>query len=302
MRTRLLWYLALPALLFSLIIGAGWAQPPKGNPKDEAALEKNARAFVEAFHKGDARAVAAFWAPEGDYTDQTGRYLKGRDAIEKAFQGFFAENKGLKLRIESLSLRFLSPDVAIEDGVTEVFAPDGAPPSRARYNIVHVKKDDQWLLGSVRDTPFAPPSNYEHLRGLEWALGDWAGEANQGEVERLAVAWSENQNFLLATFTTTVRNLSVGQATQWIGWDPVAKQIRSWIFDASGGFGEGSWTKDGNKWSLKTASVLQDGKKAATTYVVTRVDADTLSLQLRDRSVDGNRVPDTKEVKLKRVK
>ena len=81
MRTRLLWYLALPAMLFGLIVGSGWAQPPKGNPKDEAALEKNARAFVEAFHKGDARAVAAFWAPEGDYTDQTGRYLKGRDAI-----------------------------------------------------------------------------------------------------------------------------------------------------------------------------------------------------------------------------
>lgn len=302
MKTRLLWFLALLAMTFSLTALSGLAQQPKANPKEEAALQKNAEAFIEAFHKGDAKALAAFWAPEGDYTDQTGRHLKGREAIAKAFQGFFAEHKGLKLRIDSFSLRFVTPEVAIEDGVTEVIAPEGAPPSRARYTIVHVKKDDQWLLGSVRDTPFAPPSNYEHLRGLEWTLGDWSGEANQGEVERLSVAWSENQNFLLATFTTTAGNISVGSATQWIGWDPVAKRIRSWIFDASGGFGEGAWTQEGNQWVLKTTSVLQDGKKATTTYLVKRGAADTLTLQLRERSVEGNRLPDSKEVKLKRVK
>ena len=29
--------------------------------------------------------------------------------------------------------------------------------------------------------------------------------------------------------------------TQRIGWDPAAKQIRSWEFDSEGGFGEGTW-------------------------------------------------------------
>src|SRR5262245_60083152 len=126
MRIRLLRYLAFPALLLSLAARPAVAQPAKGNPKEEAALQKNAEAFVEAFHKGDAKALAAFWAPEGDYTTQTGRHLKGREAIEKAFQAFFAENKGLKLRVDSFSLRFLTPEVAIEDGVTEVIPPEGA--------------------------------------------------------------------------------------------------------------------------------------------------------------------------------
>jgi uncharacterized protein (TIGR02246 family) len=274
----------------------------EGDPKDKAAIQRNGEAFVEAFHKGDARALAAFWTPDGDYTDETGRHLKGREAIAKAFEQYFSENKGLKLGIESQSLRFLTPDVAIEDGVTEVISPNGGPPSRARYSIVHVKKNGQWFLSSVHDSAFVPPSNREHLHGLEWAIGEWAGEADKGEAERLTVAWAENQNFLVATFQRTSGDMVVAGATQWIGWDPLAKRVRSWIFDAAGGFGEGSWSQEGQKWVIKTHSVLQDGKKATATFIVTPVDADTLSLQARDRNVESKPIPDSPEVKLKRVK
>jgi uncharacterized protein (TIGR02246 family) len=122
------------------LVSAGQTE---GDSKDKTALQKNGEAFVEAFHKGDARALAAFWTPDGDYTDETGRHLKGREAIEKAFQQYFAENKGLKLRIDSQSLRFVTPDVAIEDGITEVISPNGEPPSRTRYSIVHARKEGQ---------------------------------------------------------------------------------------------------------------------------------------------------------------
>jgi uncharacterized protein (TIGR02246 family) len=279
-----------------------FAAQVEGDAKDKAALQRNGEAFVEAFHKGDARALAAFWTPNGDYTDETGRHLKGREAIEKAFEQYFAENKGLKLRIESQSLRFVTPDVAIEEGITEVISPNGGPPSRDRYSIVHVKREGQWLLGSVQDVAFVPPSNREHLHGLAWAIGDWAGEAGQGEAERLAVTWAENENFVIANFARTSGDTPVAGATQWIGWDPLEKRVRSWVFDATGGFGEGSWTQDGNKWVVKTHSVLQDGKKATATHIVTHVDADTLSLQARDRTVEGKPIPDGPEIKLKRVK
>jgi uncharacterized protein (TIGR02246 family) len=185
----------------------------EGDPKDKAAIQRNGEGFVEAFHKGDARALAAFWTPDGGYTDETGRHLKGREAIEKAFEQYFAENKGLKLRIDSQSLRFVTPDVAIEEGITEVISPNGGPPSRARYSIVHVKREGQWLLGSVQDAAFVPPSNREHLHGLEWAIGDWAGEAGNGEAERLTVAWAENENFVIATFARTSGDLTVAGAT-----------------------------------------------------------------------------------------
>ena len=97
------------------------------NAAEEAALLANAESYLDAFHKGDAKKIAALWTNDGDYTDQSGRYLKGRDAIEKAFSEFFSANKGVKLRIEIQAQHFVTPDVAIEDGFTEVLYGNGAP-------------------------------------------------------------------------------------------------------------------------------------------------------------------------------
>jgi uncharacterized protein (TIGR02246 family) len=302
MRNRIVLLLAVPAAVFVGWALPGPAQDRQGSPEGSAEIAKNAEAFIEAFHKGDAKALAGFWTPDGEYTDQSGRVLKGRQAIEHAFQSLFTDAKDLKLRIDSDSLRFVTPDVAIEKGTTTVLPPGGAPPSRAHFTIVHVKKDGQWLLDSVRDTPFVPPANYEKLRGLEWAIGEWIGNTDTGEAERLSFDWTENQNFIVSSFTTTAKNVSVGDATVWIGWDPAGKMIRAWLFDSTGGFGDGSWSQEGNKWSLKISNILQDGKKASATYILTPVDGDNLTLQAKERSLDGKAIPDGKEVKLKRVK
>jgi uncharacterized protein (TIGR02246 family) len=294
--------MALMVVMFALTARPAFADETKGDPKDKEAIAKNGEAFIEAFHKGDADALAAFWTADGDYTEQTGRHMKGREEIAKAYKALFSQHKDLKLRIDSLSLRFVTPDVAIEDGTTEVFQPSGGPPSRARYTIVHTKNDGQWYLSSVRDAAVAAAANHEHLQALEWAIGDWEEEGDKGEIERLSVSWTENENFIIANFATTLGDSSIGSATQWIGWDPLAKRVRSWIFDAAGGFGEGSWTTNEKKCVIKTTSVTQDGKKATATYVVTAVDPDIITLQAKDRSVDGSALPDTKEAKLKRVK
>ena len=74
--------------------------------------------------------MAAFWTPDGDYVDPTGRVLNGRPAIEKDFADLFAQNKGLKLRIEVASLKFPTPDTAVEDGTTAVLAPMDGPEPR----------------------------------------------------------------------------------------------------------------------------------------------------------------------------
>ena len=303
MRTCLFWLLGLMALLIPLTHQAGRAGKEDDAAKD--ALAKTAEAFIAAFDKGDAKALAAFWTTDGDYVDQTGHHLKGREAIEARLKQLFEESKDLKLRIDSMSMRFVTPDLAIEDGITEVLPPDGAPPSRARYTNVLVKKDGKWLLSSVREAPYAPPTNYEHLRGLEWAIGNWVGgpdEGEKGEVDRIALAWSENQQFLVVTFTSSFKNISLGGATQWIGWDPEAKSIRSWSFDNTGGFGQGIWTREGDKWLIKSTSMLRDGKKASATNVVTRVNEDTLTWQSKDRTLDGKPLPPTKEVRMKRVR
>src|SRR5260370_31440815 len=112
----------------------------------------------------------------------TGRGLQGRQAIEKDFENLFAENKGLKLRIEVASLKFPTPDTAVEDGTTGVLAPDGSVPSRARCTNLLTKEDGQWLLASVREAAYVTPSNYENLRELEWVIGARVDDNPGGEL------------------------------------------------------------------------------------------------------------------------
>jgi uncharacterized protein (TIGR02246 family) len=298
MLTRL-W--VVPVLLLAIAAGPAWGQGVKRNPEEEDALFKQAQRFVDAFHKGDAKALAANWTPNGDYISQTGKHFKGREAIQKAFEHLFAENKGLKLRIDSEALRFVTPDVAIEDGVTSVFPENGGPPSRARYTIVHVKRDGEWYLSSVRDATYAPPSNHEHLADLDWLVGSWADEG-KGEVARATYSWADGQNFLMGEFTTTFKQFAIGGGTQRIGWDPAAKQVRAWIFENNGGFGEGRWTRDGNKWIVKASATLADGKQMAATNILTRIDPDTVTFESHNRTLDGKAIPDVKAITMKRVK
>ena len=300
MKGSRLFRLILLLALSSAARGVTVLHAAEADPK-EAAITKTAEAFVEAFHKGDAKALSEFWTVDGDYVDDTGRVLKGREAIEKSFAELFAHNKGLKLRIEVASIEFPTPDLAIEDGTTAVLATDGSAPSRARYTNVLVKKDGQWLLSSVREAAYAPPSNYEVLRPLEWTIGEWVDEGNDGVVNRIAFEWGPGQNFIIVTRTVEHKDATLNNGTQWIGWDPVTKQIRSWSFEADGGFGEAVWTKEGDKWVVKSTSTVADGRKITATHHITPVDGETISVQSKDQSLNGEPLPDTKEIKMKRV-
>lgn len=275
---------------------------PANQQKDEKdAIFNNAKTFVAAFERGDAKAVAALWAEDGDYVDVAGRQLQGRAAIENAFQDFFSENQGTKLRIDVVSLRFITPETAVEDGITSLTFANGSPLDQARYTNVHVKKNGQWLLQSVRESSYFPQGNYSHLRGLDWAVGEWVDQGNGSEIDRVRFEWSEDRNFLISTQDVTMKDTLVSRATEWIAWDPAASQLRSWSFVSDGSFGQGTWSNEGNQWIIKTNATLPDGKRLTATNVVTREDPDTISWQSKDRALDGKSLPDGDKITMKRV-
>ncbi|HEX3727048.1 MAG TPA: DUF4440 domain-containing protein, partial [Pirellulales bacterium] len=101
---------------------------------------------------------------------------------------------------------------------------------------------------------------------------------------------------LLSEFTIQVAGHAVMKGSQRIGWDPLAKMLRSWVFDSEGGFSGGVYTRDGDRWIIKMTGVTHDGKPASATNVITRVDKDRMMWQSRDRMVGDEAMSDIDEV------
>jgi uncharacterized protein (TIGR02246 family) len=271
--------------------------PP--NPEEDV-LQKRAEAFVATFNKGDAKSLAAFFTPDADIVDPEGHQTKGRAAIEKLYQGYFNENKGAKLTIHIQSVRVARPDLALEDGLTEVVPPNGGPPSAARYSVVYGKRDGEWYLESVREAIAVPPTNAEHMQDLAFLVGNWQDESGGGSTS--SYAWAAQGNFLVNSFDWSMQDVSVAGGVQWIGWDASEKKMKAWSFLFNGGFAEGVWNKDGDRYKISVRATLRDGKKASATNVFTKIDPDHYSFQLVDRMVDGKPLPDDKPMRMRRVR
>ena len=267
---------------------------------DEKALQKIQAAYVKAFKAGDAKALAAFWTPDGEFVDAEGKSFRGRKAIEKEFAAFFTQEKGVALEINTDTLRFVSPTVVLESGHARLSHPDGSSTS-ASYNIVYTKHDGKWLMASVREAAYAPSSNYDRLRDLEWLVGTWTAK-NGGQTLEVVCEWTAKRNFLTRKYTLTSADGATKTGLQIVGWDPVAGKIRSWVFDSDGGFGSEWWTRDGKRWVLEATAITRDGAEAVAVNVLTQLDHDNFHWQSVRRALNEVRLPDTALIKATRVK
>lgn len=152
--------LAVPALSLVACQPAGEpetaAPAADTGPTDEELLHQLAADFVTAWNAADATAVAALWTEDGDTLNQTGHH-KGRAAVEESYrQSFEGPFKGTTVAVETTSVRFLQPDVAIADGTYAISGfPEGVDvPGAGLWTNVNLKVDGQWLIACSR--PMVP--------------------------------------------------------------------------------------------------------------------------------------------------
>jgi uncharacterized protein (TIGR02246 family) len=265
---------------------------------DEAAIRENAQKYVEAYNRRDARTMAAMWSPDAVYMDPiTNQGIVGRDEIAAHFDYIFAGSEDAKLAISVDSIEFVSPNVAIETGSAVVTYADH-PNEESTYSAVHVKRDGQWFLDRVSEKETIPPrpSNYEQLKELEWMLGSWVDNNDPGVNIQTDCEWTKNRNFMTRSFAVVIGDDVDMSGMQIIGWDAAAKQIRSWVFDSDGGFGDGVWTRKGDRWIIQSTATLPDGGKATATNIMTQVDENSFTWQSVNRNVDGELLPNVEEV------
>ena len=98
---------------------------------------------------------------------------------------------------------------------------------------------------------------YDRLKELEWMVGDWVDESESVKASS-NVRWGDNKSFLIRTYQVEVKGEKATSGIVLIGWDPQTAQIKSWLFDADGGHGEGLWTRtDEKEWVVKAHGVLR---------------------------------------------
>jgi uncharacterized protein (TIGR02246 family) len=278
------------------LANANTSKPDSARADDDAAIRKATADFIKAVEKGDANDVASFWTQDGEYISDDGMPIRGRSAIEGAYAQVFAKKKNTKVEISIDSIRFLSKDTAIEEGVAKSYKGDSEQPTTSRYSAFQVREDGRWLMAMLREWPEEGGSLHE----LDWLIGTWEAKTPAAEIQT-AYKWDAKKNSIHCHIAIKGKDRNVA-ALQILLKDPRNGQLRSWLFDDDGGFGDATWTQDGKRWLIDASGVQADGGTLTARNILTPIDKDTFSWQSTERTLDGEPLSNIPPVKVRRIK
>ena len=135
------------ALIIAACVTFTYSQPASATRK---ALEANAKAFIEALNKGDAAAVAQFYAVDAKLLPPNDKIVEGRANIQMFWQG--AISAGLKMT--SLTPTTITPggNLLVETGkyVSTIPGAGGATMTdEGKYVVVWRREGRNWKI--IRD-------------------------------------------------------------------------------------------------------------------------------------------------------
>jgi hypothetical protein len=82
----------------------------------------------------------------------------------------------------------------------------------------------------------------------------------------------------------------------------VNNRLRSWTFDGEGGYAEGYFTRDGDRWLLRETGVTPDGDRTSADSTITKLSDDRISWESTNRTLDGDPMPGIGRIEINRVK
>ncbi|MGC4005592.1 MAG: hypothetical protein QM811_21740 [Pirellulales bacterium] len=216
--------------------------------------------------------------------DEAGTAYQGTADIKDLFTRYFKKFPDAQLTIDIDSVRQVADGVAIEEGTRNIASKESGS-TTLRYLTVYTKVADGWKIASIREFNADPsPTGNDMLQPLGWLVGDWVSEGDDAVV-KLSYRWDEGKNYLLGEFDVVRGGKATRAGSQRIGWDPVARKIRSWVFDQDGGFGEGVWTPLENSWIIKSTAVTPEGESSSATITWKPLDKNRYSIKGVDRLV-----------------
>ena len=161
--------LAISALLMTVLCISA-APPAAGDKeKDDAAIRELAASVESAHNAHDAKAFAAVFAPDGDFTSVRGMTARGRKAIEEfhrpMFEGDTSQGnpsfKEAVLKVDEVRIRYVRPDVASVDILwtqTGSKAPDGKDRGirKGLMSWLVTREDGTWQVTVMHNMDLLP--------------------------------------------------------------------------------------------------------------------------------------------------
>ena len=263
-----------------------------GRAEDEKAIGAVVEAFVRAFDAGDAKAVAETYSETAIVVGRGGASgPRGVPRSERITPLRSRTNPRARSPLRSRRSGSSARRQPLRKDERPSLRPRGwASPEISRFTAIYVKEGGKWLQAAVRDEPASDLTPHDRLKELEWLVGEWVNESQDAVVSTVC-AWDKGGNFLVREFTMKTQGRPVLSGTQRIGWDPLKKQFKTWIFDSEGGHGEGHFHQIGTQWIVKVDGVGSSGQPATATNTITRLGKDRLGWQSADRTLGDSAVP-----------
>ena len=285
--------------VLTLLIGGQTvlAQKPAVKPTgDAAALAKTAKDYLAALQRGDAKQIAGYWTSEGTYVDEAGQTFKVRELFGSG--GTPPGSIRPHSTVKNVSLRFVTSEVALEEGDCETVSTGGTQPMQGRFAALWVRQNNTWKLDNLQEWRTQAKAAPASLSSLEPLVGEWSGAAGTVSM-RVSARWNSNKTFLHREVSTKHNGKAALTATQEIGWDGASQAIKSWTFSSDGSHGAGIWSQEGNVWLVLTTRVLPDGSTVEVTHAYKFPDKNSMVVKAIQASADGDASRDF-EIKLMR--
>lgn len=266
---------------------------------DDAAIRGQLSALAAAASSADAEKMASLFSIDGSYVDEDGARTQGRQAIQRRFSQAWSGAGKTVLALNPESVKRIGQDAAYVEGTTARKTALGMEPA-ARYVMLMQKQNGIWLIASATETPIVSKTASDHLKALDWIIGNWVAEQGTAKV-KMAAEWAGNKSFIQCKFVVDRPGEAERIDNQIIGWDPTRQQIVSWHFNSSGGFGYGNWSKRGKEWLVDSQAVDPTGSHSNATNIISLQEPNRFSWQSVGRSVEGMSVPDTEPLTVQRV-
>jgi uncharacterized protein (TIGR02246 family) len=273
------------------------AAPASSTTAAENSVRETIAAYVATYNQKDAAKLAEFFTPDGTLIDSEHVATHGQEAIAQEFFDAFAERSTYTLQATVDRVRVITSDVAQAEGEARLVSPREATISN-KFVVLLARQGAAWKIVEIREYP-APAESitpYERLKELEWMVGEWVDESEDVQVTS-TVRWGQAKAYLVREYSVHVKGEPSTSGLMIIAWDPQTDQIKSWIFNADGGHGEGTWTRAAdNQWVVKAHGSTGDGRPTSATQVISLVNKDAIRTSSIDRIVGGEIARDLEDV------